>query len=312
MPAQMLPRSNYATKKCVLYTREKLCYHIVKERNQALRSSETINFLEEPIMNKNEFTQVKLAKGEMNIYDFGAVRLHAYKTNDLIDDEVFAVEKNGKAVVIEPPCFFDNCAELADYLKDLDVAGVFVAYHGAGASFLPGVPKYATENAKEYSENGGGKALIDNFANAFGKAFDSSLHKVTNIIGEGKITVAGIDLIIKQTADAFDIEIPEINAVYTHMLGHDCHSVIAGADHADAVIAQLREYIGKGCGLILTSHYTPEDLKDAETKIAYLESLKAIAAKCGNAGEFKTEVKKSYPGYSGDNYLDMTAGFFFS
>ena len=33
-------------------------------------------------MNKNTFTQVKLAKGEMNVYDFGAVKLHAYKTND--------------------------------------------------------------------------------------------------------------------------------------------------------------------------------------------------------------------------------------
>lgn len=263
-------------------------------------------------MNKNEFTQVKLTKGEMNIYSFGAVKLHAYKTNDFIDDEVFIVEKNGKAIVIEPPCFFDNCKELADYLKELEVCGIFVAYHGAGASFLPGVPKYATENAREYSENGGGKALIDNFADAFGNAFDSSVHRITNIIGEGTVTVAGIDLVIKQTAEAFDIEIPEINAVYTHMLGHDCHSIIAGAGHADAVIAQLRNYIQKGYDLILTSHYTPEDLKDAETKIAYLENLCAIAGKCGNAGDFKAEVRKNYPGYSGDNYLDMTAGFFFS
>lgn len=263
-------------------------------------------------MNKNTFTTVKLAKGEMNVYDFGGAKLHAYKTNDFIDDEVFIVEKNGKAVVIESPCFFDNCAELSEYLKDLEVEGIFVAYHGAGASFLPDVPKYATANAKEYSENGGGKALIGNFTNAFGAAFDSSVHKITNVIGEGKITLAGIDFIIKQTAEAFDIEIPEINAVYTHMLGHDCHSIVAGAGHADAIIAQLNDYIKKGYDLILTSHYTPEDLKDAETKIAYLENLKAIAAKCKNADEFKAEVKNNYPDYSGDNYLDMTAGFFFA
>lgn len=107
-------------------------------------------------MNKNTFTAVKLAKGEMNVYDFGEVKLHAYKTNDIISDEVFVLEKNGKAAVIEPPCFFDNCTELAEYLKDLKVEGVFAAYHGAGASFLPDVPKYAAANAKEYSENGGG------------------------------------------------------------------------------------------------------------------------------------------------------------
>lgn len=263
-------------------------------------------------MNKNTFQTVKLAKGEMNIYDFGTAGLHAYKTNDFIDDEVFIVEKNGKAVVIESPCFFDNNEELAGYLKDMDVKGILIAYHGAGGSFLPEVPKYATQNAAAYSENGGGKALIDNFTNAFGEIFDHSIHKITDIIDVGKITIGGIDFIIKQTADAFDIEIPEINAVYTHMLGHDCHSIIAGAAHADAMIAELNDYIQKGYDLILTSHYTPEDLKDASAKIAYLENVKVIAANSGSAEEFKEAVQKQYPEYSGENYLDMTAGFFFA
>ena len=51
-------------------------------------------------MNKNTFSTVKLEKGEMNIYDFGTIKLHAYKTNDFISDEVFIVEKNGKDVII--------------------------------------------------------------------------------------------------------------------------------------------------------------------------------------------------------------------
>lgn len=263
-------------------------------------------------MNKNTFTAVKLGKGEMNIYDFGEVRLHAYKTNDFIDDEVFIIEKNGKAVVIESPCFYDNNKELADYLKNLEVEGMLVSYHGAGATFLPDVPKYATQNAADYSSNGGGKALIENFTGAFGDIFDNSVHKITNVIKEGRITIGGIDFIIKQTGEAFDIEIPEINAVYTHMLGHDCHSIVAGPGHADAIISQLKDYIAKGYDLILTSHYTPEDLKDAKTKIDYIEDLKAIAEKCENADVFKAEVHKQYPGYSGGNYLDMTAGFFFA
>ena len=130
-------------------------------------------------MNKNTFETVRLEKGEMHIYDFGTVKLHAYKTNDFIDDEVFIVEKNGKAVLIESPCFFDNNKELAAYLNDVEVEGMLIAYHGAGATFLPDVPKYATQNAKAYSENGGGKALIDNFTGAFGEIFDNSVHKIT-------------------------------------------------------------------------------------------------------------------------------------
>lgn len=263
-------------------------------------------------MDKNTFKTVRLAKGEVNVYDFGGVKLHAYKTNDFIDNEVFIIEKAGKAVIIESPCFFDNIAELTGYLSGMKAEGMLVAYHGAGATFLRDVPKYATANAVGYSENGGGKALIDKFTGAFGEGFDRSVHKVTNVIGEGKITIGGIDFVIRQTHEAFDIEIPEINAIYTHMLGHDCHSIVAGAGHADGMIAQLNGYITNGYTLILTSHYTPEDLKDAGTKIAYLENLKRIASGCGTAEEFKTRVREQYPDYSGENYLDMTAGFFFA
>ena len=95
----------------------------------------------------NTFTAVQLAKGEVNVYDFGTVKLHAYKTNDFIDNEVFIVEKAGKAVILESPCFFDNIEELTTYLQDVEIAGMLVAYHGAGATFLPNVPKYATQNA---------------------------------------------------------------------------------------------------------------------------------------------------------------------
>ena len=108
------------------------------------------------------------------------------------------------------------------------------------------------------------------------------------------------------------MEIPEINALYTHMLGHDCHSIVGGSGHADAMIAQLRGYIQAGYDLILTSHYTPVDLMEAETEIRYLEELKTLAASCADEVSFKSAVRERYPAYSGENYLDMTAGFFFS
>lgn len=265
-------------------------------------------------MNKATFETVKLSKGEMHVYDGGGVRLHAYQTNDLIDNEVFIVEKAGEAVLIESPCFFENNRELEAYLSDcrLTVKGMLLAYHMAGAHFLPTVRKYATANADAYGHEGGGQALIDNFTEAFGAAFDNEIHTVTDRLEAGPVTIGGIDFIIQPTADAFDIEIPEINAVYTHMLGHDCHSIVAGPAHADALIAQLQGYLHKGYALILTSHYTPEDPKDVETKIAYLKALKSIAADCADADSFKTAVRKRFSGYGGDNYLDMTAGFFFA
>lgn len=262
-------------------------------------------------MNKRDYTTVQLAQGEMHIYEFGALKLHAYQTGDPLADEVFLVEKAGKFVVIESPCFTDSVSALNEYLAGRDVSGVLVSYHGAGATFLPDVPKYATANAAEYARTGGGKALIDQFTTVFGSAFDGSIHPISHTLTEGEVTIGGIPFVIHQTAEAFDVEIPELNAVYTHMLGHDCHSIVAGPGHADAMIAQLRGYIQDGYDLILTSHYTPEDLKDAEAKIRYLEELKDIAASCAGAASFKAAVQERYPAYSGENYLDMTTGFFF-
>ena len=128
---------------------------------------------------------------------------------------------------------------------------------------------------------------------------------------EGETEIAGIRFAVKPNAEAYDIEIPEINCVYTHMMGHDCHSIVAGCPHADGIISQLNYYIRRGFDLVLTSHYTPEDLKDARTKVDYLTALKDIALECESAAEMKTKVQELYPDYSGMNYLDMTVGFFF-
>nr|WP_325178766.1 hypothetical protein [uncultured Oscillibacter sp.] len=263
-------------------------------------------------MNKRNFKTIRLGQGEMHVYDFGGVKLHAYQTGDPLADEVFLLEKAGRFVVLESPCFSSSIAALGAYLEGRNVAGMLIAYHGAGASFLPEVPKYATANAIDYAENGGGRALIRQFAAAFGGAFDSGVHTIAHVLEEGPVTIGGVAFHIHRTTEAFDVEIPEINAVYTHMLGHDCHSIVAGADHAEGMIAQLEDYIRKGYNLILTSHYTPEDLKDAQSKIDYLKHLKTIAASCQDAETFKAQVKQQYPAYSGENYLDMTAGFFFA
>ena len=267
----------------------------------------------ELFMEKTNCKTITLAKGQMDVYDFGTVKLHAYKTNDLITDECFLVEKNGKAFLIESPCFYDNIAELEKYIAELglEYVGTVIAYHGAGASFMKGKPVYSTKNADDYNYKGGGAALVNNFAGAFGEAFDKSIYTTTDFIEGNSLTLAGVELKIKQSQEAFDIEIPEINATYIHMLGHDVHSIVAGSGHADALIAQLDDFIARGFDLILTSHYTVENLEDAKTKIAYISDLKNIAVKNADAVAFKGAVQKKYPNYSGLNYLDMTAGFFY-
>ena len=257
--------------------------------------------------------KISLKKGYVLVYDFGEVKVHNYNTADYIDDQVILLEKNGKIAVIESPAFYDNNKELEKYIESLGVKldGVLLSYHMGGGTFLKDSKKYATKKAFEYGHTGGGKTLVDNFTKVFGESFDNNIHNVTDYINDGTITLADIKMNIIPTSDAFDIEIPEINSIYTHMLGSDCHSIIAGANHANAMVDTLKGYIEKNYNLILTSHYIPEDIKAVYTKISYIETLLNIANTCNSKDEMIEKVKEEYPNYSGVNYLEMTAGFFF-
>ena len=260
-----------------------------------------------------EYKEINLEKGNVLVYDFGNVKVHNYNTNDAIDDQVILLEKNNKLVVIESPTFYDNNKELEGYIKflNVEVDGILLAYHMGGGTFLENSKKYSTHNADFYGHSGGGKALIDGFTKAFGEDFDSKIHDVTNYIYQGEITLADIKLNIIPTSDAYDIEIPEINSIYTHMLGSDCHSIIAGVDHANVMLETLKGYLDKNYNLILTSHYVPEGINAVKIKITYIETLLNIASESSNRDEFMDKVKKEYPNYSGLNYLEMTANFFF-
>ncbi|MDO5854006.1 MAG: hypothetical protein Q4Q62_08255, partial [Thermoplasmata archaeon] len=213
----------------------------------------------------------------------------------------------------ELPCFKDSIEAVTSWLQEtgITVEAKLVSYHAAGSSFLPGVRSIMTSSSHTYNTVGGGKGLVDSFAGAFGEAFDQSIPQADEIIGAGETEIAGIKLVIVPNDEAYEVEIPEANAVYMHMLGHDCHSIVAGPGHADAIIANLRGYLDRGFELFLSSHYGPETRQDVETKIAYLGMLKETAAASPSAEDFRARVAEACPGYSGANYLDMTAGMFF-
>lgn len=256
----------------------------------------------------------KLDKGNVLIYDFDKIKLHNYSTNDAMNDQVILLEKNNKLILIESPTFYDNNKELEEYIESLNVKveGILLSYHMGGGNFLKDEKKFSTHKADDYGHNGGGKDLIDNFTKAFGNDFDKNIHKITDFIDESTFTLGDIKFNIIHTNEAYDIEVPEINVIYTHMLGSDCHSIIAGAGHANSMLETLKGYLDKNYNLILTSHYIPEDIKAVDKKINYIETVSNIASNCNSAEEMIEKVKKEYPNYSGENYLEMTANMFFT
>ena len=260
-----------------------------------------------------ESKRIDLKKGFMEVYDFGEIKLHAYQTNDLMNDESYILENKDNVLLVEFPAFYDNLEEFETYVRGLNknIVGKVFSDHPNGGTILKDVKDYASEGTIKSMKEGTIHNLVTGFESLFGGAFAKEYHEITDVLKDSKVNIGGFELNITYHDENIEIEFPQINCVYTHMLGHDCHSIVAGEGHADAIIAGLNGYKEKGYNLILSSHYIPETLKDVETKIDYLENIKRLAKESSNAEEFKEKVKAKYSEYSGLNYLDMTAGYFF-
>lgn len=260
-----------------------------------------------------EISKINLKKGFIEIYNFGEIKLHSYQTNDLMYDESYILENENNILLVEFPAFYDNLEEFEEYVKSLGktIIGKVFSDHPNGGTIFKNVKGYASKGTIKSMKEGTINNLVTGFETAFGGTFAKEYHEITDILTENKINIGGFDLNIIYHDENIEIEFPQIGCIYTHMLGHDCHSIVAGEEHANAIIEQLKKYKEKGYNLVLSSHYTPETLKDVDTKINYLEELKKIAKECTNSEEFKENIKTKYPEYSGLNYLDMTAGYFF-
>lgn len=260
-----------------------------------------------------EVSKVNLEKGFIDIYNFGDIKLHCYQTNDLMSDESYILENNENVLLVEFPAFYDNLEEFEKYVRELNknIVGKVFSDHPNGETILKGVKGYASEGTIKSMKDGTIHNLVTGFEKSFNGAFAKEFHEITDILTDEKVSIGGFELKITYHEENIEIEFPQIGCVYTHMLGHDWHSIVAGEEHANAIIEQLKRYKANGYNLVLSSHYTPETLKDVDTKIAYLEELKRLAKESETATDFENKVKEKYPEYSGVNYLDMTAGFFF-
>ena len=253
---------------------------------------------------------VELGVGTVQVYSFGAVSLHAYQTNDPIDNQCYLVETDTELVGIESPAFHANLTEYAQYIQSLGkpMKHLLLAYHPSGADHLTDAVKLVTDGAAAAMREGGSvRNLIDGFVSAFGSDFDGTVPAVTRTIEPGTIRLGGLDFLITEGLDGFDIEIPAIRCVFTHMVGSDVHNIMPSIAAMDALAAQMQRFLDRGYALILTSHYVPETLDAARIKLAYVRKMKELAQSCSSAEAFLSAARAAFPRYSGANYLEMTA-----
>lgn len=255
----------------------------------------------------------KLDHGLVRVYDFESVKLHAYQTDDSMGDECFLLETKQNLVALESPAFLPNIADWRQYVDDLNkpLTDILIAYHPAGGKWYGNARSHATEGAIKAMTVGATRELTESLGKALGKEFITAIPDIDSVIKGGENSIGGMVFDITEAGDGYDIAIPSIGVVYTHMLGADTHSILVGAEHMDTVMATLGNFKAKGYRLILSSHHAPESLSDVDTKLMYVAKTKELAGQSKTKEEFIRRMKEAFPGYQGEQYLGMTADSLF-
>lgn len=265
--------------------------------------------------NNPVITRITKKIGNFTIYDYGKIKLHAYTTNDFLNDEVYILENDNLLVGIEMPSFTKNLDEWKKYITSLKkpMRDIFIADHPTGASYVKGINIYGTAEAKNSIEYGSVANITKGLSQTFGKDFhgENDVIKINNIIHEGEILIGGTKFNIIQNGSSYDIEIPEINAIHTHMLGKTTHSIIVSSEHMKYLLSVLKKYQDKNYNLILSAHSEPERQDAVTEKINYIKTLEQFSKKYSEKQDFINNTKKEFPNYSGENYLEMTAEYLY-
>ena len=252
--------------------------------------------------------------GSVTVYDFGASKLHVYNTGDALGDVAYIVEGKDALIGIELPSFTANLDAWQNYITGLDkpMNDLFLCDHATGASYVEGMNVYGTQGAQDSIASGSTYATTQGLYETFGDDFHggADLANINKVVS-GTVTVAGIDFNLIDCGETYDLEIPSMNAVYTHMLGKTCHSILTSTAHMDSMIETLKGYQSAGYDMILSAHSGVEGQDAVAEKIAYVEKAKELAASCDNAEAFMTAMKEAFPDYIGENYLEMSAGYLY-
>jgi uncharacterized protein (TIGR02246 family) len=259
-------------------------------------------------------SEVSLDTGSVTIYDYGDTKLHVFSSGDALGDVAYIVEGASALVGIELPGFTDGLDAWKAYIKKLDkpMNDIFLCDHVTGASYVAGMNIYGTQGAKDSIAAGTTYATTEGLYQTLGDDFHGGPEiAYINKVVSGTGNVAGIDFNLIDHGETYDLEIPSLNVIYTHMLGKTSHSIITSTEHADAMLAALKSYQDAGYDMILTSHGGPEKQDAVTEKITYVEKVKELAASSSNAEAFTSAMKEAFPDYTGENYLDMTASYLF-
>ncbi len=259
-------------------------------------------------------SEATLESGSVTVYDFGDSKLHVYASGDALGDVAYIVEGEDALVGIELPSFTEGLNAWQNYIDTLGkpMNDLFLCDHVTGASYVEGMTIYGTQGAQESIASGSTYATTQGLYETFGDDFHGGPDMANiNKVVSGTVTVAGINFNLIDHGETYDLEIPSMNAVYTHMLGKTSHSILTSTAHMDSMLETLKGYQSAGYDMILTAHSGVEGQDAVTEKISYVEKAKELFASNDSADGFMAAMKEAFPNYTGENYLEMSAGYLY-
>ena len=243
----------------------------------------------------------KLGQGAVQIYRFDTLTLHAYQTEDPLHSECFLLEAPGNLVAIEAPAFESDIASWQEYIAALGkpLSDVLISYHAAGGRWYGGAKSHATANALRAIYGGATEAQACSLGETLAPDFNPQISGIDSVLSVGTNIIGGIEFEIADAGDGYDIGIPAIGAVYTHMLGASTLCTLAGQNQIEKVLASVLESLerikARGYPLVLSGHDTPKTLAEVDVKMAYARELWNLLMQDGDKEDFMARIKKMYP-----------------
>lgn len=252
-------------------------------------------------------------KGRFETYDFDDFKLHAYYTNDVMDDASYIVEGKDALVTLEQPLFKDNVSEYDAYLTKLNkpVTQRIADYHLGGTGTHPVV---MAEGMPEFTSKGVYADMMNGFAQGFGEAIVSLPTGKKNEVGFGSTqTYAGVPFSFLHGAAT---DFPGASILiggkvwfshWTPMKAHVSHLHVSSPAAIDAEIAECRKALESGAVLFIGGHGGVAETDAVKFKIDYLNTMKRLLAENKTPETFIEAMKKAYPNLSGSEGLGELA-----
>lgn len=138
-----------------------------------------------------------------------------------MQDSVLAIETAKGLVGVESPAFTKDFQVWTNYLNGLEkpLNVVIFSNHpsaglNAGEAWYGNTQTYASKNVQQAMQAGATKAIVDGLIPVYGKDFDASWAKITQILPLGKSNIASVTVDVQEDGAGNIIYFPELKAAY--------------------------------------------------------------------------------------------------